>query len=67
MTDNERSKLLRRFREQRSLLLRTQRDLERRPSVIVRVEKPGSHRQVVCVTREDMNIVLGQLTLLGEL
>lgn len=68
MTDEQRAKLLQRFREQPSKRRQIQRWLERWPFISVRVETLGERpREIVKVTQEDMNIVLGQLTLLGEL
>lgn len=68
MTDEQRAKLLQRFREQPSKRRQVQQWLERSPMITVRIEVLGTWpRELVSVTQEDMNIVLGQLTLLGEL
>lgn len=66
LTPQER-KLLRERMKNFSTRLRVERTLDRGRCPLVRIEKPGHRRQIVRVDREDLDIALAQLTLLGEL
>ena len=66
MTEKERT-LFRERMKNFSTRLRVEQELDRGRAPVVRIEKLGHHRQVVRVIREDFDIALAQLTLLGEL
>jgi hypothetical protein len=66
LTPRER-KLLRERMKNFSTRFRIEQELDRGRTPVVRIEKLGHHRQVVRVHREDFDIALAQLTLLGEL
>lgn len=67
LTPQERKLLREKIKSKTAFRYLIESRLRNHQSCVVRVERPGNHRVVLSITQEDLDIVLAQLTLLGEL